>query len=185
MNLYTHCDLCEHEKTSLKIGVTCTLTERKPDFHNTCATIQLDEKFQEKLEIAHLELEEIRSHKKSAYLFFGLLMIIGVLILIYSDYLAGPFYDSVYYWSDKIGIIALGISMLIGANFQLYGFRKKLKNAQHKKDKIDFVLEKYSISYKSKLEYGEKIHGTQQVDVKLEFKTWTRTNTTTTYEMDC
>lgn len=98
MNLYTHCDLCEHEKTSLKIGVTCTLTERKPDFHNTCSTIKLDEKFQEKLEIAHLELEEIRSHKKSAYLFFGLLMIIGVLILIKSDYLAGPFYDNVYFW---------------------------------------------------------------------------------------
>ncbi|WP_299683515.1 hypothetical protein [uncultured Dokdonia sp.] len=184
MNFYTHCDLCEHEKTSLKIGVTCTLTKRKPDFKNTCTTIKLDQKFQEKLEIAYLELEEIRSHKKSAYLFFCLLMIIGVTILIKSDYLAGPIYDDTYFWVHKTGIIALGISILTGTNFQLYRFRKKLKDAQQKKDKIDVVIEKYGISYKPELDFKEKVHGTQQVDVKLEFKNWTRKNTITTYEID-
>ena len=36
-----HCDLCKHEKRSLKIGLTCRLTKKRPDFEQTCNNFNL------------------------------------------------------------------------------------------------------------------------------------------------
>jgi len=75
--------------------------------------------------------------------------------------------------------------MLTNAYFKLNRFRKKLQNAEHRKNEIDLVLDKYRISYDSKLVLEEKIHGTQDIRVELKFKNWTKNQTATRYKVDC
>ena len=43
MDLARHCDLCDNQKTSLKLGTTCELTDQKPEFNKTCSKIKLNE----------------------------------------------------------------------------------------------------------------------------------------------
>ena len=181
-----HCALCEHEIKSLELGVICQLTNRKPDFHRTCTTIQLDQKFQEELEIAHLNLELLDKKKNATYLtFYILIIIIGFLLIITSTAIAGLIeYDSLYFWETKLTIIGIGISLLTSAYFKLNKFRDKLSSAAFNKHKIDEVLEKYGIRYKTKIEFKEKIHGTQDVDITITYKNWKKPSTTTTYNMN-
>ena len=180
-----HCDLCENEMVSLEKGLTCKLTKRKPDFKNTCSQIKLDKKFQEKLEISNLELERIQRNKKSIHLTFYFLITIGFLLIIGGDSLAKWTIYYVYVWKVKIGIIAVGITFFGIAYSKLNGFRRKDKKAKLDKNKIDKILNKYGIEYYPSFDFKEKIHGIQEVIVKLEFKNWTKKRTTTTYKINC
>ena len=182
MNFSKHCGLCENEMTSLEKGLTCKLTNRKPEFRNTCSDIKLNKKFQEKLEITNLELEKIRRDKKSIHRTFYFLITIGFLLIIGGDSLAKWTIYSVYVWKVKIGIIAIGITFLGIAYKKLNGFRKKIKNAEFEKNEIDELLKKYGIEYKTDFSFKEKIHGIQEVIVELEFKNWTKKRTTTPYK---
>lgn len=181
MNLSRHCTLCENGITSLEKGVTCRLTKKKPNFKNTCPYIKLGKKFQEKLEDAILELERIRRHKRSTYLTFYFLIIIGFFLIIGSEILIEWTYDTRYFWETKIAIIGIGMSTLTAATYKLSRFRKKIENAEHTKNKIDLVLNEYGISYTSDFYFEEKIHGTQQANLTLEFKNWTKKSTTTSF----
>ena len=67
MSFSKHCNLCEYERTSLEKGLICKLTNRNPDFKNTCPSIKLDKLFQEKLEMSNLELELLRKTRKSTH----------------------------------------------------------------------------------------------------------------------
>ena len=185
MNLARHCDLCENEVTSLEKGLTCKLTNRKPDFNNTCTKIKLDRKFQEKLEIANLELEIIRRNKKSTHLTFYTTIVIGFSLII-SGYLFSSWtIYSLFLWSVKLGIMATGFTFLGVAYSKLNRFRRKDKKAQLDKRKIDEVLKKYGIEYYTIFDFKDKTHGIQEVIVNLEFKNWTKKRTTTPYKINC
>ena len=179
-----HCSLCENEIINLEKGLTCKLTSRKPEFENTCSEINLDNKFLEKLEFANLEFERIRRNKNAVHLNFYFLIIVGILLIIGSSAFAKMIPDTIYYLYYKVGAISLGISTIIAASFKLTALREKLKNAKHEKNRIDEVLDKYGISYQLKLHFKEKIHGTQDVDVELELKNWTKKRTTTLYKIN-
>lgn len=179
-----HCSLCENEITSLENGVTCKLTNRKPEFKNTCSEIKLNNKFLEKLEIANLEFERIRRNKNAVHLNFYFLLTVGFLLIFTSSALAELTLNTTYFWYYKVGIIGTGISIIIAAYFKLITFREKLGNAKHEKNKIDEVLDKYRISYELKLDFKEKIRGTQEVNVELELKNWTKKRTITTYKIN-
>jgi len=184
MKVSKDCALCENEITSLKIGLTCKLTKRKPNFENICAKIKLDKTFQKNLELALLELEIIRRKRKSFYLVFYFLIIIGLSLIMGSNYLTEwPYYDP-YFWVKKIAIIGIGISFISDACYKLNSFIKELKNAEHKKNKIDTILNKYKISYSSTVTFNEKKHGLQEVNVELEFKNWKKKNTSTFYHIN-
>ncbi|MBL7560892.1 hypothetical protein JAO71_13880 [Olleya sp. YSTF-M6] len=49
---------------------------------------------------------------------------------------------------------------------------------------MDEVLNKYGISYQENFEFKEKIHGTREVNVNIEFKNWTKIKTTNSYKFD-
>ncbi|QXP59011.1 hypothetical protein [Olleya sp. HaHaR_3_96] len=182
MNFSKHCNLCENEITSFEIGLTCKLTQKKPEFKNTCSKIKLDKKFQKKLELANLELEIIRKNKKSIHWTFYFLITIGFLLIIGGDSLAEWTINSVYVWKIKIGIIAIGITFLVIAYEKLNGFRKKIKNVQFGKHEIDELLKKYGIEYKTSFCFKEKIHGIQEIIIETEFKNWIKKRTTTQYK---
>lgn len=179
-----HCTLCENEIKSLEKGVTCALTQKKPDFEKKCTDIQLDHKFQEKLEIAHLKLERIRKTKNSIHVIAFIAIIIGLLITIKSKAIADLTPNSTFYPRDLIGYIAVGITIIAAGLGRIFSFRKKLKNAQFDIDNIDAVLEKYDINYQAAFEYKEKIHGDQYITVIIEYQNWTKKHTTTTYIID-
>ena len=179
-----HCDLCEHSKRNLKNGLACGLTGRKPNFNTTCTKIKLDRKFQEKLEIANLELEIIRRNQKPTHVTFYGTIIIGFLLILLGYFLSDWKIFSFYLWYVKIGIIGAGFTFLGTAYSKLNKYRREDKKAKLVKIKIDEVLIKYGISYDQSFDFKEKIHGTQEVIVKVEFKNWTKVQTTTAYKFD-
>jgi hypothetical protein len=184
MNFSRHCDLCDNRISSLENGLTCNLTNKKPDFNNTCSKITLDKKFQEKLEIANLELEIIRRNQKSTHLTFYGIIIIGFLLILLGYFLSDWKIFSFYLWYVKIGIIVAGFSFLGTAYSKLNKYRRENKKAELEKNKIDEVLNKYGISYQENFDFKEKIHGTQEVIVNVEFKNWTKGQTTNSYKFD-
>ena len=184
MNFSRHCDLCDNRISSLEKGLTCNLTNKKPDFNNTCSKITLDKKFQEKLEIANLELEIIRRNQKSTHLTFYGIIIIGFLLILLGYFLSDWKIFSFYLWYVKIGIIVAGFSFLGTAYSKLNKYRRENKKAQLEKSKIDEVLNKYGISYQENFDFKEKIHGTQEVIVNVEFRNWIKGQTTNSYKFD-
>jgi len=184
MNFSRHCDLCENKMTSLEKGITCKLTDKKPDFNNTCPKITLDKKFQEKLEIANLELEIIRRNKKLTHLTFYGTIIIGFSLILFGYFFSDWNIYSLFLWYVKIGIIVAGFSFLGAAYSKLNKYRRENKKAELEKSKIDEVLNKYGISYQENFEFKEKIHGTQEVIVNVEFKNWIKEKTTNSYKFD-
>ncbi len=115
MNPSRHCSLCENRITSFEKEMTCKLTKRKPEFIHTCPDIQLGKKFQEKLERAILELENIRIYKRSTYLSFFFLIIIGLFAIIKSGNLPEWTYHSRHTWETELIVIGLGMSTLTAA----------------------------------------------------------------------
>jgi hypothetical protein len=183
MNLTRHCTLCENGIMSLEKGMTCKLTKRKPDFEITCPDIKLGEKFQKKLERAILELENIHRYKRSSYLTFYFLIIIGFSAIIGSAIFIEWTYSRIY-METKILVIGAGISTLGVATYKLSRFKKKFETAEYTKNKIDLVLDTYGISYTYHFDIKEEIHGAQHINLNLEFKNWKKSSTTASLVID-
>jgi hypothetical protein len=182
MNLSRHCDLCENERRSLKNGLTCDLTNKKPEFQKTCSTINLSEKFQEKLEKINIELETLR--KNSVHFKFYTQIIIGFIFIFTSlSFLKNYTGLLVYYGSYTM--ISIGITFWGIAFSVLNKYRRKIKNAEFDKNEIDEFLQKYGIKYSVNIIFLEKIHGIQELVVELEYINWTKKRTTTPYKKNC
>jgi len=63
--------------------------------------------------------------------------------------------------------------------------RRKLYNAEYDKYEIDEFLKLYGIEYNTNIDFKERIHGIQEVNVEFEFKNWTKKRTTTPYKINC
>ncbi|WP_179318221.1 hypothetical protein [Winogradskyella helgolandensis] len=177
-----HCDLCEHPKRDFENGLTCGLTDKKPDFIGTCPDILLDDLFQSKLESTNLEFYKIQKGKTKAYLTFYFLIIIGFLMIIGNELYADFTHTKIYSWRFIAIAIGSGITILTNAYFQLNRFRTKLKTAEFNKRKIDSVIEQYGISYNTKFEFKEKIHGNQYIEITTEYINWKEKQTKTLWE---
>ena len=70
MELARHCELCDHQKITLKEGTTCGLTDRKSEFNSTCIEIELNEKFEDKLKDVNIRFQKINGEKTLTYLYF-------------------------------------------------------------------------------------------------------------------
>lgn len=184
MNFSKHCDLCENKLVSLEKGLTCKLTNKKPEFKNICPQINLNTKFQEKLEITNLELDRIKKRKKNIHLSFYLFIVIGFILIIGANYFLKRTFQSVYTLYYTFGIISVGITFLALGYNKLNEFRRKLYNAEFDKNEIDEFFEKYGIEYKTEFNYKENVHGIQEVIVKMEFENWRKKRTETTYKIN-
>ena len=183
MTYSKHCDLCENKKTSLKNGLTCGLTNRKPEFEKTCPKIKLREKFQEKLEIINIELKNINKDKNSIHINFYFFITIGFLLIIGGVYLIKSTQESIYSLKITFLIIGGGITFLGIAYNKLNKYRKRLRNAEYDKYEIDELLKQYGIEYKTNFDFKENIHGIQEIIIELEFINWIKKRTTTPYKI--
>jgi len=170
MDLARHCDLCDNQKTSLKIGTTCGLNDRKPEFNKTCPKIELNEKFENKLKSVNIEYENFKRKKLLTYTYFGVFVIIGIAVIV-GGYLLGKYaLDSGVISTVPIIILAVGLTPLGMAFGTLNKHRQEIEIAKNKKDKIDEVLNEYRIEYDIDISFGKEIHGTQEVYAELKTK---------------
>ena len=179
-----HCALCENEVKSLETGVTCKLNGEKPDFNKFCLNILLDKKFKSKLENTNLKLERINKTKSKVYITFYVLILMGFLLIVANKAYGNLLHSHRYYWIYRVSAIAAGVTVLSNAYFRLNRFRDKLKIAKSEKEKIDSVLKVYNISYDIDFDYKDRIHGTQDIDIKISFKNWKKVKTKSTYSIN-
>tara|TARA_R100000935_G_scaffold36196_1_gene57042 strand:+ start:162447 stop:162992 length:546 start_codon:yes stop_codon:yes gene_type:complete len=175
-----HCILCDHQKVTLKEGTLCGLTERKPAFHNTCLTIKLTEKFEEKLKTANIEYQYALKDKWWTYTYMVVFGFLGALA-----------FFCLFKFQERIGEVIFNKSSgrgqgylvvvyicIVTAGFVLFGmairafngYRNKVSKALHKKNRIDTVLNLYNIKYTIAISFGKNYHGTQEVEVDLQQK---------------
>ncbi|WP_299261434.1 hypothetical protein [uncultured Aquimarina sp.] len=172
MDLARHCNLCDNQKTSLKFGTTCGLTDRKPEFNKTCTKIELNEKFENKLKSVNIEYDKVKKRKNLKYLYSGIFILIGLAFIIYG-YLLGMYVlddiDHTFY-IDYFHITIMGIGLLpFGIAYKmLREYKQEFDLVKSNKDKIDEVLNEYKIDYYIDIKYGKKIHGTQKVFAELK-----------------
>ena len=167
MNLTRHCELCDHEKKDFKIGTTCGLTNRKPEFHKTCAKIKLTDKFEHKLKSVNIEYENFERKKNLTYVYFVLFILIGIAVII-TGYMLGKYaFESGAISTVPIIIMGVGLVPLGIAFGTLSKYRQDIGSAKYNKERIDKVLNEYGIEYDIKVTFGKEIHGTQEVNTDL------------------
>ncbi|EDM44606.1 hypothetical protein SCB49_13580 [unidentified eubacterium SCB49] len=170
MDLARHCDLCDNQKTNLKIGTICGLNERKPDFNKTCSKIELNEKFENKLKLVNIDYENIKRKQLLTYIYFAVFMIIGIAVIV-GGYLFGKYvFDSGVISTVPIIIMVVGLAPFAMAFGTLNKHRQEIEIAKNKKDKVEEVLNEYSIEYDIDISFGKEIHGSQEVYAVLKTK---------------
>ena len=169
MNSVKHCELCDHQKTSLKEGTTCGLTAEKPGFNKTCPNIVLSEKFERKLKEVNIELYKVKKEKNKTYLYISVFTIIALGFFIYGYFIRKFVLTDVYLNYDgfildpSFEIMGIGLLPLFIAFRILKRFKQKIEFAKRRKDKIDQVLNEYGIKYNIDFRYGKEIHETKSV----------------------
>lgn len=170
MDLAAHCELCDHQLTTLKFGTTCGLTERKPEFNITCMKIELHDKFEKKLKLVNIEYENLKRRKLLTYIFFTFFLCVGIGVII------GGFLFGKYIWDH--GVISAGPIIIMGVGLGPLGMAfgalnkhlQEIRVAKHRKDRVDEVLKVYRIQYDINIEFGKKIHFQQEVFTDLKIR---------------
>lgn len=144
-----HCNLCNNEITIFEKGIICGVTKKKPNFEKYCSNFKINENIEGKLENANLKLKKIQRKKHLNYLAYILLICFGFILIIKSGTIAEFNNNETYFLVHKVGIIAIGITILINTIQRLSIFRKKMKSAKLEKGKIDSILNTYGINCKN------------------------------------
>jgi|GEM_PF-2301340 len=150
-----HCDLCEHPKRSLKNGLTCGLTDKKPTFTRFCPNIKFTNSFLAYLpEIVH-QIKVFKSTKISVYLKVSIFTGIGVLILLGSYSLLKYTlqfkngFTLKYYFELTFLVYTLGTLFLSLALWHLNIYSRKLKKLILEKARIEKILAEYGVDFET------------------------------------
>ena len=144
-----HCDLCKHEKRSLKIGLTCRLTKKRPDFEQTCNNFNLSFTAKQNYKDVIAEFEKVKNKKKGIHSKFYFLIVVGLgIILIGNLFLERLNNVSVYSLYVMYFFYSFGILILAAAYSILNKHRRNLKYFENKKNKFEYILEQYQIEIK-------------------------------------
>ena len=150
-----HCDLCEHPKRSLKNGLTCGLTDKKPDFKVSCSEIKFSNSFKEYLPELLNQIENVKKRKTSVYLKFVLLSAIGLIIIFGSHSLLEKIFEMEFgysawiYFRNTLLVYIVGAGLISMAIWPFNKYRKELKKLESEKIEINKVLKNYNIDVDS------------------------------------
>jgi len=145
-----HCDLCSHPKRNLKKGLTCGLTDKKPDFKDFCSDIKFSSSFKEYLPELLNQIENEKKRKGFVYLTFILLSLLGLFIVVGINpqlqrslglefgYYAWKNYKIVLFFYF-IGSISLSMGF-----WSLNKHRRILKKLESEKRELNKVLSNYN-----------------------------------------
>lgn len=165
-----HCRLCNHQEVDLKIGTTCGLTNKKPNFQKSCSTIDFSEKLEDRIKEVNSKYENIKRKSTLTYIYSFLILIISLSIMIGGWYFGKYVYNAGVISTVPLIIIGVGFLLFPTAFGPLNFHRRDLKMAEIEKEKIDKILNLYKIDYTIEIKFGKEIHGTQEVftDLKLQ-----------------
>ena len=161
-------------------------TNQKPSFDKTYSKIELGEDFEKRLGLVHIEIEKLKKKKASIYIYSFLYMVIGCTLILSQRNLLVEFtltYSSYVITLRSLLVIVVGFGLLGAAYSKLNKYRKQAKILKDKKNKIDAVLNKYQIEYSCRVEFGEKYHGNQDVNVELKSKSNLLKDSKITYQI--
>ncbi|MDN3594034.1 hypothetical protein [Zunongwangia endophytica] len=170
MEPHWHCDLCEHQDVSLRKGNICGLTGNKPNFKNTCNTIEFGEKRKQKVIDTNAKLQKILKNKWWVYSYFILFNIFAI-VLFYLDYLFLNYLKHFFLMAYAVPIIISAIAIvLLGMGWgALNNYRNNLNIAKANKSEVDAALSAYDINYDLKLDFLKSFHGVPKVKSYLKF----------------
>ena len=177
MKMKRHCDLCDHQKLSLKEGDLCGLTNKKPSFTRTCVKIEFDNNLISLLEDIHINLEDLKLSKTKVFKNSVSGSIIGVFLMVSGYFIFTYFLKSGYRASFNSieSLITVPFIVLVSGYYFITKSFNKFRN--HKKDlaateknklEIDEVLNLYNQKYKYKVKFDKEIHGIQEVEINIE-----------------
>lgn len=180
-----HCDLCDHQKLSLKEGSLCGLTNKKPNFNKTCVKINFNSSLLNRLEDTFIEYEDLKLTKNKVYknLIYG--SIIGIFLLMFGYFVFNFFLNNEYrisnntfdYMSYKstLNLITMPSIILISGYYfikspvlKLRNYKKELTKTEKNISEIESVLNLYNQKYKYKVNFDKEIHGIQEVEIDIE-----------------
>ncbi|WP_299677112.1 hypothetical protein [uncultured Tenacibaculum sp.] len=141
MKYTEHCDLCEYSKRDYKSGLSCGLTNKKPNFKIVCSNIKFSKYFKESQQELLNEIREIKKQKTQVYIEFTLFGLIGFIIImvnfhhfINNSKIQFSFNYSYWnYFARKILIFSTGFILILRALLSIKRYRNKLKKAESKK----------------------------------------------------
>lgn len=150
-----HCDLCAHPQRDLQNGLSCGLTNKKPDFKVSCSDIEFSDSFKEYFPKLIDDLRELKKRRIPVYLNFAIFGMIGAFI-IYASYqhlvsnLKEAFvpefsYTNWKYFSLTLLIPFVGILLIMIGLKPLTRYNKELKKMKSDKENIEKVLNCYGI----------------------------------------
>ena len=168
MDLARHCELCDNQIIDLKIGTTCKLNNKKPEFNKTCSKIELNEKFEEKLKIVNANYQNIKNEKGITYLYFIIFFLISISIIV-GGYLLGKYgLEKGVISTVPIIIMGVGLIFLSKPFGVLNNHKNEISISKKKKENIDEVLNLYNIRYEMDIQFGKEIHGDKEVYIDLK-----------------
>jgi len=170
MDLSKHCNLCDNQKVDFKKGTTCALTNRKPEFNNTCAKIELNEKFEGKVKDVNIRYQKANRAKAVTYSYFIIFAIIGISVIVGGFLLGKYIFEGGVISAIPIIIMAVGLGPIGMAFGALNNHHNELKIAKSQKNMVDDVLNLYRINYDINIKFGKEYHGNQDVYVDLQTK---------------
>ncbi|WP_275316902.1 hypothetical protein [Tenacibaculum bernardetii] len=141
-----HCNLCDNEIATFEKGIICGISKKKPEFEKYCSDIKLNKKFNERLENVNFKLLELKRKKKWNYLSFFLLIGFSFLLIFKSGTIAELNKNETYFLVHKVGIIAVGITILMNTIRNLTKYKEKLKSVKLEKNEINSVSKIYGIN---------------------------------------
>ncbi|MDY7393701.1 hypothetical protein UMM65_00460 [Aureibaculum sp. 2210JD6-5] len=172
-----HCLLCENQRYDFKEGVYCGITEKKPDFKETCDIINFGKTLEDKILEVNVELDLVKRTKVDTIGHLIIFTLIGIAIIYFGLFLANKYGFSLIVHESILGIrgfgtmvilVSIGISLLIFAIAPLNLYRSNIKIAKLKKQKLDQILEFYKLRYNINLQIKKHWAGHKEVAHELD-----------------
>lgn len=173
MDLTLHCKLCDHRIIDFKTGTLCGLTNKKPDFHNKCGVIKIEDNFKKQIEDVNIEYEVVLKTRVDTY---GHLIMYGILAiaLILGGFLIGKYIlEKGVISTLPIAIMTIGLVVLGIAFAPLNLYNTKLKIAKKKKDTLDTLSKMYGYNYDIDITHLKDSLGNKSYETDLKVR---RTN---------
>ena len=171
-----HCDLCDHQKLSLKEGNLCGLTNKKPHFLNTCINIKLNKKLQENTADILIDYEDLNNSKRRVYINSYIKILFGSFIVL-CGFLLWRFFlnnNGINLISLKYLVIILGVIFTTGFSFiktaiiKIKSHRMNVYNVKENKYLLEEILNLYNKKYTYNARFHKEKHGIDEIEIDLK-----------------
>lgn len=172
-----HCQFCSLKKYDFKTRTTCGLTEKAPDFNDSCPTIKIkNQTLEEQIVRINADFEHNKKSKFWVLLNLIFFSLVCILLISFGFYIA-DYLNSIDLVTSEVrfyvipgvffGISFLVLKIAVGP-FNTYLRDNKIYSFDKKR--IDSFLSLYGISYKLNFKRNKRIGESLDIDYDFELK---------------